>query len=161
MKIQSSPGRQELLELLDTWHQNMQKVGKCQPRPMFILSGGAIAADHRTTDYRQETSRKKSWRMESNSTCSFGELIPAKSDSPSSAGYSYESQDYYDTSSTAETLSTSFTADSMSTSSMGDMSLRLPPSPPVNFHHHLQYYPFPQEDQALQWIILRSRCRTS
>ncbi|KAJ6944939.1 hypothetical protein NC651_000084 [Populus alba x Populus x berolinensis] len=108
---------QELLELLDAWHQNMQKVGKCHPRPMFILSGGAIAADHRTTDYRQETSRKKSCRM------GFGELIPAKSDSPSSAGYSYESQDYYDTSSTSETLSTSFTADSMSTSSMGDMSL--------------------------------------
>lgn len=61
--------------------------------------------------------------IESNSTCSLGETIPAKSDSPSSAGYSYESQDYCDTSSTAETLSTSFAADSMSTSSMGDMSL--------------------------------------
>ncbi|KAI9400826.1 hypothetical protein POPTR_001G035900v4 [Populus trichocarpa] len=61
--------------------------------------------------------------IESNSTCSLGEIIPAKSDSPSSAGYSYESQDYCDTSSTAETLSTSFAADSMSTSSMGDMSL--------------------------------------
>nr|TKS09194.1 hypothetical protein D5086_0000095980 [Populus alba] len=77
--------------------------------------------------------------IESNSTCSFGELIPAKSDSPGSAGYSYESQDYYDTSSTAETLSTSLTADSMSTSSMGDMSLKtstitpskLSPSPPI------------------------------
>eukprot|EP00258_Populus_trichocarpa_P037014 XP_024453033.1 probable serine/threonine-protein kinase PBL5 [Populus trichocarpa] len=73
--------------------------------------------------------------IESNSTCSLGELTPAKSDSPSSVQDSYESYD--DTTSfTIETFSPGFPTDTTSTSST---SPRLPPSPPINFFHHLHY----------------------
>ncbi|KAL9349370.1 hypothetical protein Peur_056625 [Populus x canadensis] len=73
--------------------------------------------------------------IESNSTCSLGELTPAKSDSPSSVQDSYESYD--DTTSfTIETFSPGFPTDTTSTSST---SPRLPPSPPINFRHHLHY----------------------
>ncbi|KAI5595945.1 hypothetical protein BDE02_03G173700 [Populus trichocarpa] len=73
--------------------------------------------------------------IESNSTCSLGELTPAKSDSPSSVQDSYESYD--DTTSfTIETFSPGFPTDTTSTSST---SPRLPPSPPINFCHHLHY----------------------
>ncbi|KAG6787803.1 hypothetical protein POTOM_003848 [Populus tomentosa] len=185
VKIQSSPGRQELLELLDSWRQNMQKlitglqtadkklagkslVGWARPllkeRNYPDLIDERILESHdvhqlfwmvrvaekclskdpqkRLTMTRAGISNSSlslqaqaladfcdqsrhglvlklcgkaftlctrlvvyalNYIIESNSTCSFGELIPAKSDSPSSAGYSYESQDYFDTSSTAET----------------------------------------------------------
>ncbi|KAL3599560.1 hypothetical protein D5086_007478 [Populus alba] len=73
--------------------------------------------------------------IESNSTCSLGELTSAKPDSPSSVQDSYESYD--DTPSyTIETFSPSFPTDITST---GSTSLRLPPSPPINFRHHLHY----------------------
>jgi len=73
--------------------------------------------------------------IESNSTCSLGELTPAKSDSPSSVQDYYESYD--DTTSfTIETFSPGFPTDTTSTSST---SPRLPPSPPINFFHHLHY----------------------
>ncbi|CAK7336405.1 unnamed protein product [Dovyalis caffra] len=55
--------------------------------------------------------------IESNSTCTIGELTPAKSDSPVRARDSYESPDYDDSCYAVETSSTSFTTDTMSTSS--------------------------------------------